>query len=187
MVDALTDGNQRKLVVLQLLVQLVAMSPLFLHSRTSSRTSSSGAWLIALGLAMLFAAPWFPVMPVVTAMAILALGATDATLARFRGTPAIVPDQCSYTPPLTSPLRSVPRRHAPRGQGRLPSGPGLVGGSLDLAASALPMAITLRRIVSCLRQQARAQAIIAPIGFIALLLKFRPAGFRPPSFDPGQS
>lgn len=40
--------------------------------------------LIAFGLAVLMASIWIPVLPVLTAMAVLALGATFATLVRFR-------------------------------------------------------------------------------------------------------
>ena len=34
---------------------------------------------------------WSPSLPAVTAMSLVALGATDVTLKRFRGTPALLP------------------------------------------------------------------------------------------------
>ncbi len=65
------------------------MNRTVLQSRTAAFASSS-AFLIGAGLAILIAATWIPAVPVVTAFAILALGATEATLARFRSSPALV-------------------------------------------------------------------------------------------------
>lgn len=47
--------------------------------------------LIGAGLLLLFASVSWPMLPVVTGMALIALGATGATVARFRGTQALVP------------------------------------------------------------------------------------------------
>lgn len=47
--------------------------------------------LIGVGLALLLFYTWLPALPVVTAMAILTLGATHATIERFRGSPARMP------------------------------------------------------------------------------------------------
>jgi hypothetical protein len=46
---------------------------------------------IGVGLAILLAAMLCPGLPAVTGMALVALGTTQVTLARFRGTAAIVP------------------------------------------------------------------------------------------------
>jgi hypothetical protein len=46
---------------------------------------------IGVGLAILIAAAVWPAAPIVTAMAFIALGATEITLARFRGTAAFLP------------------------------------------------------------------------------------------------
>jgi hypothetical protein len=50
-----------------------------------------GPLFIAVGLGVLLAAAWLPTLPVISSMALLAIGATRATLARFRGTPALLP------------------------------------------------------------------------------------------------
>jgi hypothetical protein len=52
---------------------------------------SHGPLLIALGLTFLTAAMLWRGVPAVTAMALVAFGATSVTLARFRRTPAILP------------------------------------------------------------------------------------------------
>ena len=49
----------------------------------------TGPRLIALGLTLLLASLQIPAIPVVTAMAIVTLGATQSTLARFRQSPAL--------------------------------------------------------------------------------------------------
>jgi len=48
-----------------------------------------GPTLIAVGLAILILAPWWPAAPVVSAMGFLTLGATGATLARFGRSPIL--------------------------------------------------------------------------------------------------
>jgi hypothetical protein len=50
-----------------------------------------GPALIAVGLATLVAAMIYPAVPAVTAMGLVALGATGVTLARFRTTSMLVP------------------------------------------------------------------------------------------------
>lgn len=45
--------------------------------------------LIVAGLLVLLAAGWWPTLPTVTALAVIMLGATWATVERFRGTPAL--------------------------------------------------------------------------------------------------
>ena len=56
------------------------------HQRPQLGPVAMGAGLVLLGIAT-----WWPAVPVVTAMACVALGATDVTLTRFRRTAAIVP------------------------------------------------------------------------------------------------
>lgn len=51
--------------------------------------AAAGPRLIAVGLAILIAATWIPTLPVLTAMAILTLGATDSTVLRFHRSPAL--------------------------------------------------------------------------------------------------
>lgn len=113
---------------------------------------ASGPWLIAMGLSMLLASVMFPNFPAVTAMAIVTLGATQSTLARFRQSPALptimhfsaavylslyVTFVCAV---LYTPAASV-------------SALGLLG-ALDLAASILPMAIALQTTGASLRPAA---------------------------------
>jgi hypothetical protein len=50
-----------------------------------------GSAAIAAGLAILAAAMLWPGVPAVTALSLVVLGATDATLARFRGKAVILP------------------------------------------------------------------------------------------------
>ena len=51
----------------------------------------SGPTLIAAGMSILLLAIWSPSLPAVTAMSLVALRATDVTLSRLRGTPALLP------------------------------------------------------------------------------------------------
>jgi hypothetical protein len=121
------------------------MSLPLLHSRTGARPSPSGAWQIAIGLAILISAAWFPIAPVVTAMAITALGATNATFARFQGSPALGPILLLHAVTYLSlyALLIGATLHA----AAVASTAGLgVGRSLDLAVSLLPMAIALQRM-----------------------------------------
>jgi hypothetical protein len=107
--------------------------------------------LIAVGLAMIVAAAWVPAMPVVTAMAILALGATDATLSRFRNTPAIVPILLMHAATYVGLYGLFIGATLHAAATASPGGLGIAA-ALDLAANSLPMAITLQRILSGLRQ-----------------------------------
>ena len=54
----------------------------------AERAGRSAPAFIAAGLAILLTATWWPAMPVVTAMALVALGATATTIARLRGAAA---------------------------------------------------------------------------------------------------
>ncbi len=55
------------------------------------RNTQFGPVLIGIGLAILFAGAYWPSAPVVTAIAIIALGATDAMVSRFRDSVAALP------------------------------------------------------------------------------------------------
>ena len=70
---------------------IAAVRASFILLPTVSRSCQWAPTLIAVGLAVLLAAAWWPAVPVVTAMALVAFGATGATLARFRGRPALLP------------------------------------------------------------------------------------------------
>jgi hypothetical protein len=67
------------------------MRELFGTILNSKRSGSLGPACILLGLCMLLSAEWWPAAPVVTGMAIVALGATCAMLARVRRSPARLP------------------------------------------------------------------------------------------------
>jgi hypothetical protein len=58
-----------------------------LQSPAVSRPTSRGPAWIGIGLAVLVLNAWFPAVPVVTAMALVAAGATAVTVERFRATP----------------------------------------------------------------------------------------------------
>lgn len=120
------------------------------HSRFSASRSSGGHWLIAVGLAILILAAWMPALPVVTAMAILTLGATDATLARFRGMAAMAPVMLHAATYATLYALFVGATlHAANAASAAP----LSGWTLfDLAASILPMGVAAQRIVGAVRQ-----------------------------------
>jgi hypothetical protein len=107
--------------------------------------------LIAVGLFTLLAAAWLPAVPVVTAMAILALGATYATLARFRGTPAIVPVMLVHTAAYVT-LYGLFLGAALHADTAATTAGLSLWAALDVAASAVPMAIALQRIAGRLRQ-----------------------------------
>jgi hypothetical protein len=106
---------------------------------------------IGLGLVILIAAAWWPDAPLVTAIAIIALGATDAMVSRFRGSTTAWPIMALHGTfyVMLYILFVGARIHASAtaltpGVGRL--------SMLDLIASAYPMSIALKRIWSSLWQ-----------------------------------
>lgn len=115
------------------------------------QTAERAPILIAAGLAMIVTAAWVPAMPVVTAMAILALGATDATLDRFRNTPAIVPILLMHATIYVGLYGLFIGATLHAAAAASPASLGF-GAALDLAASSLPMAVTLQHILNGLRQ-----------------------------------
>ncbi len=115
------------------------------------RNTQTGPGLIGVGLAILFAAAWWPAAPVLTAMAIIALGATDVTVSRLRGTTAALSITILHitTYALLYTLFVGARLHEFTGS-LATEADGFA--TLDLVASVLPMAIALKRISSFLRQ-----------------------------------
>ncbi|HVT29332.1 MAG TPA: hypothetical protein VHE81_15050 [Lacipirellulaceae bacterium] len=115
-----------------------------------SRYFESPPALIGLGLAFLLAAMWWPHTPVLTATALIALGATDSAMARFKSSTLLMPIlilQTSIYAALYGLLIGATLHAA-----ALRSTTG-VGGwtALDLALSSIPMAIALQHFVRCLR------------------------------------
>jgi hypothetical protein len=107
--------------------------------------------LIGIGLAILLAWAYWPNAPVVTAIAIIALGSTDVMIARFRGSVAALPIVVLHgmTYVLLYSLFVGARLHMPTaapssGLDRL--------SMLDLAVSTFPMTVALSRIFNCLRK-----------------------------------
>jgi hypothetical protein len=70
-----------------LFLGLALMRLPLLQPPIASQSISWGPVWIGFGLGLLVANAWWPVVPVVTAMALVALGATEVTVQRFRGTP----------------------------------------------------------------------------------------------------
>jgi hypothetical protein len=105
---------------------------------------------IGLGLLILITFAWWPDAPVVTAIATIALGATDSMIARFRSSPAAIPIMVLHgmTYTLLYALFVGARLHVATPAALTPGVSGLA--MLDLIASAFPMAIALKRISSCL-------------------------------------
>lgn len=127
------------------------MAQSFRSSECTERASATGAASIAFGLSILILAAWIPSLPVITAMAILTLGATDATLARFRGTAALYPVMLLHaaTYALLYALFIGATLHATNAAASTASLSRWV--LFDLAASTLPMALAVQRIVGALR------------------------------------
>lgn len=61
------------------------MIPNARRSTVGTCSVNTGPLLIAVGLIILLAATWLPALPLVTAMALITLGATLVTIARFVG------------------------------------------------------------------------------------------------------
>jgi hypothetical protein len=112
------------------------------HSQVNTSSSATGPCLIAVGLVVLIAAGWIPSLPVVTAMAVLALGATGATLVRFQGASSLRPIMLLHAATYATlyVLFAGAVLHAP-------SSVGLSRwAQFDLAASILPMALAAQRL-----------------------------------------
>ena len=125
--------------------------PTQLRTGIASLPGSSAPFIVA-GLIALMAVVILPTMPAVTAFSILALGATNATLDRFRLSQAISGVLLLHTTTyvMLYALFIGATLHTATSTPFGPSGP---LPALDLAASVLPMSYALKRIVAALRQQ----------------------------------
>ena len=112
----------------------------------------SGPTLIAAGMSILLLAIWSPSLPAVTAMSLVALGATDVTLSRFRGTPALLPiillHAITYGG-LYATFLGATLHAATQSSGAGVGIPTL----LDLVASTIPAVAAVRRIAVGLRSE----------------------------------
>lgn len=107
--------------------------------------------LIGIGLAVLVTAAWWPNALVLTAMAIITLGASDSTISRFRDTPSFVPllllhgttYGALYVLFLGATLNAASSATSVRAPSWL---------MLDFAASAFPVSLAMRRIATAVRQ-----------------------------------
>ena len=123
----------------------------FVNSLRRSQSFHFGPLLIGTGLAILFAATWWPNAPVLTAVAAIILGATQITLARFHSAAALVPllilHGAIYAGLYGLFVGAVLHR------AMLSSTSGLSGfAAIDLVVSVAPIAIALKQASSCLRQ-----------------------------------
>jgi hypothetical protein len=108
---------------------------------------AAGPFLIALGLSLLLASILFPAVPAVTAMAILTVGTTEATLTRYRHAPALPSLMLAHAAVYFSLYATFigAALYVPSG---LPGHTLSVGLALDLVASIPLMAIALRSVVA---------------------------------------
>ena len=123
-----------------------------LFGRTVALTHA-GPPLILAGLAALILVTAFPEVPAITALSILTLGATNATLDRFRNAPAITTalllHAATYIAVYTLFIGATLYAAATGALGTLVA--------LDLALSILPMAIAAQRVAIALRPQSEPQ------------------------------
>jgi hypothetical protein len=108
--------------------------------------------LIGVGLAILFASVCVPIVPVVTAMAMVSLGATKVTLSRFHGSAAMLPVLALHAMTYGG-LYALFIGAVLDAAASSPEGVCSAPVALDLAASTLPAAACLRRIGNVLRSQ----------------------------------
>jgi hypothetical protein len=109
-----------------------------------ARKLPPGAAAIAAGLAILTVAMLFPGSPAVAGMALVVLGATGATLTRYRGNPAILPILLAHLFVYGSlyALFVGSAVHAAAHSGEGPSAHII----FDLALSIGPLAVALERV-----------------------------------------
>jgi hypothetical protein len=128
------------------------MSSLKQYQSRAAALSHCGPPLIVAGLAALIFGVAVPAIPAITALSILTLGVTNATLARFRNSPAITAvlllHSATYASLYALFIGAVLHPAVSTFPGALGAMP-----ALDLAASIVPMAISLRRIATALGQQ----------------------------------
>jgi hypothetical protein len=112
--------------------------------------------LVGIGLAILGIAPWWQIAPVVTAMSIITLGATEITLSRYRGT-ARLPQAAALHASTYAALYVLFVGAALNSASRAASSGFAAWTALDLAASVLPMTLAAKRIFDAPRQPARSK------------------------------
>jgi hypothetical protein len=119
---------------------------------SSSRVSSNvfGPTWITIGLAIMIVGAFYPDAPMVTAIGFVALGATDVIVLRRHEPSSVLPTVLLHgiTYALLYALFIGARLHSPASAAASPL---TLLTALDLAASMLPMAIALRRLLACLR------------------------------------
>jgi hypothetical protein len=126
------------------------------RSPVGSPSAAGGPLLIAVGLAGLVASAWLPGVPVVTSMAVLTLGATDATLARFRQSPALVSVTLLHAAVYLALYGMFIGATLHAAASGLPAALH-ARVALDLLTSTLPMAVAFRRVMGVLCLQGDAQ------------------------------
>ncbi len=109
---------------------------------------------VGVGLAMLIAAVCWPGAPIVTAVAIVSLGATEATLARFRNTTALLPITIVHGATYAG-LYGLFVSATLHAAGTTPAAAGPYAAVLDIAASVFPMGLAVRHISSGLLRPSR--------------------------------
>src|SRR5262245_44368275 len=121
-------------------------------SAGSSHISSNalGPTWITVGLAIMLVGAFYPNAPMVTAIGLIALGATEVIVSRRHGpssvTPLILLHATTYA--LLYALFIGARLHMPAAA---PASSLAALTLLDLAASTLPMTLAFRRVLACLR------------------------------------
>jgi hypothetical protein len=117
----------------------------------NARNRAKAPTLIGVGLGLLIVAAWWPIAPIVTAMAIIAFGATDAMVSRFGGSTSAWPLMALHgTMYVTLYALFVGARLHVSATALTPGVGGLT--MIDLVVSAFPMSIALKRIWSSLSQ-----------------------------------
>jgi hypothetical protein len=126
----------------------------FLPSLAVSRAADSAPTQMLIGMHVLLAGAWWPDAPVASAMALIALGATGATIERVRSMSAshyiTVVHLFVYLNLYLLFVGAVCHASVDGGGIRLASG-------LDLAISVIPMALVVRRSLAAMVGEARAR------------------------------
>ena len=120
--------------------------------RYTAGISHSGAPLIIAGLAALILVAAIPTVPAMTALSILTLGATNATLDRAQRSPAILMTQLLHSATYGS-LYALFLGATLHSAASAPNGELGAIAALDIAASVPPAALALRRVAAALRPQ----------------------------------
>jgi hypothetical protein len=125
--------------------------PPSLRSSVDSTSRLSGTTLISAGLITLIALTFWPRAPIVSTVAIITLGATEVTLARFRGTAILIPVAMLHGTTYAGIYAILvgAALHSASASSAAAIG---IWTALDLAASVLPMTVALQHIFICLRQ-----------------------------------